>query len=105
MDTRWIVRIAIMTIPKANLSRKPWPVDCVIPPKPGQRPRPSFVLICHDEEEFEAPEIPKRSDVLHQQCTQCHLQYGSGPLFGNVLSDEEKAQPNAWIDCNKCHVL
>ena len=66
---------------------------------------PEFCLDCHDEEELAAPEIPKRSDVIHLQCTQCHLEFGSGPLFQNALSDEEKDQPNEWIDCNKCHVL
>ena len=66
---------------------------------------PEFCLDCHDEEELEEPAITKRSDAIHQQCTQCHLEYGSGPLYQNALSNEEKDQPNEWIDCNKCHVL
>jgi hypothetical protein len=68
-------------------------------------PAPEFCLDCHDEEELEAPAITKRSDAIHQQCTQCHLEYGSGPLYQNSLSDKEKDQPSEWIDCNKCHVL
>lgn len=66
---------------------------------------PEFCLDCHDEEELEAPDVSKRSDAIHLQCTQCHLEFGAGPLYQNALSDEEKDQPNEWIDCNKCHVL
>lgn len=68
-------------------------------------PASKFCLDCHDEEELTAPDLSTRSDALHQQCTQCHLEFGTGPMYQNALSDEAKAQPNEWIDCNKCHVL
>ena len=66
---------------------------------------PEFCLDCHDESEIKEAEITKRSDAIHMQCTQCHFEYGKGPLYKNSLSDEAKGQPNEWIDCNKCHVL
>lgn len=75
-------------------------------PKEGEVPE--YCLECHDSTEIEDAEYPKRSDALHQQCTQCHLEFGKGPLYQNALSKEDqeklKTQPNEWVDCDKCHI-
>ena len=42
---------------------------------------------CHPVEEGD-DQMPKRSDALHQQCIDCHREYGAGP-----------------IDCAQCHVM
>ena len=52
---------------------------------------PESCLDCHEAEDIESPEIMKRSDALHQQCGQCHEEYGNGPRYVNE-------------DCSKCHV-
>jgi hypothetical protein len=81
--------------------------DCHLP-KPEEDVIPATCLDCHDESDVEDSEYPKRSAALHAQCTQCHFEYGKGPLFQNALSKEEqeklKTEPNEWVDCNKCHV-
>ncbi|MEJ2154425.1 MAG: cytochrome c3 family protein [Desulfobacteraceae bacterium] len=53
---------------------------------------PESCMECHDEGDIEDSEYPKRSDAFHQQCMQCHEQYGKGPQPG---SD----------NCSKCHVI
>ncbi|MCK7508359.1 MAG: cytochrome c family protein [Desulfobacterales bacterium] len=42
---------------------------------------------CHAVEEGD-DQMPKRSDALHQQCIDCHREYGAGP-----------------VDCAQCHVM
>jgi hypothetical protein len=78
-------------------------------PKPEQGVHPESCLDCHEEDELEDSEYPKHSDALHDQCTNCHNAYGSGPMYQNSLSEEEKEAlkkaPNPWVDCNKCHVI
>lgn len=51
---------------------------------------PESCMECHDEDEIEDTQIIKRSDALHQQCAQCHEEYGAGPLY-------------IESDCAKCH--
>lgn len=54
---------------------------------------PESCFECHgDASEIEEPEILKRSDAFHQQCIQCHEQYGAGPKSGSE-------------NCSACHVL
>jgi hypothetical protein len=69
---------------------------------------PEYCLECHDAEEVEESEHGKRSEAIHDQCTQCHYEFGKGPLYQNSLSPEEqnklKTQPNEWVDCSKCHI-
>jgi len=45
---------------------------------------------CHDPDEGDE-ETPKRADAFHQQCGNCHEEFGAGPR----IIDE---------DCNTCHV-
>lgn len=70
------------------------PVSCSAchPPRPQNKPLPESCLDCHEASELEKPEILKRSDAFHQQCIQCHEQYGAGPRGGSE-------------NCSKCHVL
>ena len=69
---------------------------------------PEYCLECYDTEEVEDSEHGKRSEAIHDQCTQCHYEFGKGPLYQNSLSQEEqdklKTQPNEWVDCTKCHI-
>ncbi len=53
---------------------------------------PEECLNCHDASDIEDSEYPKESDAFHQQCIQCHEQYGGGPGEGPE-------------NCSKCHVL
>jgi Class III cytochrome C family len=53
---------------------------------------PDSCLECHDASDIEDAEYPKLSDAFHQQCIQCHVQFGAGPGEG----------PD---NCSKCHVL
>ena len=46
-------------------------------------------LECH-EFESDDPEVPKRADAFHRQCSKCHQEFEAGPI--------EK-------ECNACHVL
>lgn len=70
---------------------------------------PESCLECHDTSDLEDAEYPKRADAIHKQCTDCHKDYGKGPQHEASLSTEEKkmlqTEPNAWVDCNKCHVI
>lgn len=70
------------------------PIACNMchPPRAKNTEPPESCLDCHDLSEIEAPEIMKRSDALHQQCAQCHEEFGAGPRY---VSE----------DCSKCHVL
>ena len=43
---------------------------------------------CHEADEVEPEESPKRADAFHDQCIQCHQEYGGGP-----------------VECGDCHVL
>lgn len=54
--------------------------------------QPEYCMECHDAEEIEDSEYPKRSDAYHQQCIQCHVQFEAGPGEGAE-------------NCSKCHVL
>jgi hypothetical protein len=36
---------------------------------------------CH-ERESDDPDVPKRSDAFHTQCTRCHKEIGAGPQEG-----------------------
>ena len=95
------------------------------PKAPEKDVVPEYCLECHDEDEVEdtikvkdesekkgeeeEPGYPnKRSDAIHRQCTQCHLEFGKGGLYKDALNKEEQAklktQPNEWVDCNKCHL-
>jgi hypothetical protein len=42
---------------------------------------------CHVVEEGDE-QMPNRADALHQQCIDCHREYGAGPM-----------------DCAECHVM
>jgi hypothetical protein len=42
---------------------------------------------CHALEEGDG-DVPKRSDAIHQQCIDCHREYGAGP-----------------VECAQCHVM
>lgn len=81
--------------------------DCHLK-NPDEGVVPESCLECHDAADVEDSEYPKRADAIHQQCTDCHNDYGRGPLFQNSLSEEEldklKTEPNEWVDCKKCHV-
>ena len=85
------------------------PVACSVchPPRPENKTIPESCLDCHDASEIEKTEIIKGADALHQQCTQCHESYGRGPMHQGFLSEgakeANKAKPNPWVDCNKCH--
>jgi len=71
------------------------PVACGLCHSTGQKVSeyPQACFDCHgDASEIESPDILKRSDAFHQQCIQCHEQYGAGPASG---AD----------NCSKCHVL
>lgn len=87
------------------------PVACGLchPPRPAGKELPEFCLDCHDASEIENPEIKKRADSLHLQCTQCHEGYGRGPLHEASLSDQAKEklkkEPNKWVNCSRCHNL
>ena len=78
-------------------------------PKPEEGVIPEGCLECHDEADVEDAEYPNRSKAIHDQCTNCHNEFGKGPLYQNSLTDDEqeklKTEPNEWVDCNKCHVL
>lgn len=43
---------------------------------------------CHYEDEIEGYEISKRGDAFHNQCINCHKDFGNGPL-----------------ECTECHVM
>ncbi len=77
--------------------------------KPEAGVMPDSCLECHDASDVEDSEYPKRADALHSRCTQCHMEFGRGPIHEPSLSkaDKErlKSEPNAWVDCNKCHVI
>ncbi len=79
--------------------------DCHVP-TPEEGVIPESCLECHDEGDVEDSEYPKRSAAIHDQCTNCHKEYGKGPLYNNSLTKEEQEslQGNKWVDCNKCHV-
>ena len=49
---------------------------------------PQSCLECHDEGDFDASVVIKRSEAFHKQCIGCHVENDAGPL--------EK-------DCNLCH--
>lgn len=69
-------------------------------PTEGEDPAGCFE--CHEE-------ATTKADAVHGQCSQCHHDYGKGPIWDGIYSQEEKNQlktaPNAWVDCNKCHIL
>lgn len=48
---------------------------------------PEACLDCHDLDEIEGTEMSNSSDAAHEQCKNCHDQYGAGP-----------------VECNGCHV-
>jgi len=50
----------------------------------------SACSLCH-ESESDDPEVPKRSDAFHTQCTRCHKEIEAGPQEG----------PDG---CASCHV-
>jgi len=58
-------------------------------PKKGEIP--PKCLDCHDASEIEDSEYPNLSDAFHQQCIQCHEQFGAGPQGGSE-------------NCSKCHI-
>ena len=62
--------------------------DCHHNLEEGETEPPSC-LECH-EFESDDPEVPKRGDAFHQQCSNCHQEFEAGP--------KEK-------ECNSCHVL
>ena len=68
---------------------------------------PESCLECHDEGDVEDSEYDKSSVAIHDQCTNCHKEYGRGPLYNNSLTQEEQESLKAtgWVDCNKCHVI
>jgi hypothetical protein len=43
---------------------------------------------CHEEDEIEDSEVPKKGDAFHSQCIGCHQEAEAGPE-----------------ECNGCHVL
>jgi hypothetical protein len=53
---------------------------------------PEYCLECHDADEIEDAKNLKGSDAFHQQCMQCHEEFGKGPQSGSE-------------NCSKCHVL
>ena len=74
----------------------------------AQKNYPESCFDCHDDKSaLEDPDTSSRADALHQQCTECHDEYGKGPLHKGFLSKEEqtrlKTEPNPWADCSKCH--
>lgn len=62
------------------------------PTDPQEGVVPEYCLECHDASEVEDAEYPKRSDAFHQQCIDCHEQFGKGPQRGSE-------------NCSQCHVL
>ena len=78
-------------------------------PNPEEGKIPESCLDCHDESDVEDSEYPKRAAAIHEQCSQCHREFGEGPIWDGIFSQAEKDQlktdPNAWVDCNKCHVI
>lgn len=71
------------------------PVACSLchAAKGEEKEFPDMCFDCHgDASEFEEPYTLKRSDAFHQQCIQCHEQYGAGPRSGSE-------------NCSACHVL
>ena len=53
---------------------------------------PERCLDCHDESEVADTAMISRPDAFHQQCIECHEQFGKGPASGSE-------------NCSKCHVL
>jgi len=64
--------------------------NCHAPPSKAETIRDNC-LDCHEEEEIEESFPMKRGDAFHQQCSNCHKEIGSGPVFP---IDEE---------CSTCH--
>jgi hypothetical protein len=77
--------------------------------KPEEGKVPESCLNCHDASDVEDTEVPSHAVALHSACTECHLEFGKGPIHKNSLSEAEqkrlKKEPNPWVDCSKCHVL
>jgi len=61
-------------------------------PEQEEGVHPASCLDCHEEEELEDSEYPKRSDAIHDQCWGCHEEFEQGPTSSSE-------------DCGKCHVL
>jgi len=70
------------------------PVSCVTchPPKRVEGEVPESCLECHDKDEVVDSDLPNEEDAFHEQCWQCHEQFGAGPGPGPE-------------NCSKCHVL
>ena len=56
------------------------------------QPLPQACLECHEPDEIEETEMPKRSDAFHLRCDECHKDSGIGPE-----KDEER--------CTWCHFM
>jgi hypothetical protein len=66
-------------------------VDCH-PTEPQPGVQPESCLDCHHESEIEDTEMISRADAFHQQCIECHEQFGKGPKGGGD-------------NCSACHVM
>lgn len=66
--------------------------QCHFPEPPEEGVVPENCLECHDASDVEDSEYTKRSDAFHNQCIQCHEEFGKGPLSGSQ-------------HCSQCHVL
>jgi hypothetical protein len=64
---------------------------CHLPVMEDQ-PTPEACIECHEPDEIEETEMPKRSDAFHTQCETCHKDSGIGPA-----KDEER--------CSWCHFM
>lgn len=60
--------------------------DCHLPEE--SEILPSLCMDCHDEYEVEDYEMLLQTDAFHNQCINCHKDYGAGPL-----------------DCAECHMM
>jgi len=56
------------------------------------QPLPQSCFECHEPDEIEETEMPKRSDAFHGRCETCHKEAGIGPE-----TDEER--------CTWCHFM
>ncbi len=61
--------------------------DCHHTLSPDEYNQAGSCTECHPVEEGD-DQMPKRSDAIHQQCIDCHREYGAGP-----------------VECTQCHVM
>jgi hypothetical protein len=61
--------------------------DCHRPPDNGEE-TPQACLDCHEPDEIEGMDMIKKADAFHDQCINCHKDFGAGPE-----------------ECQSCHVM